>query len=226
MDELIHCVEEHERWTKQTSAPVLSYESLEPKSIPATEIKRQIKLVQVGLAFSSPAGSTDERTSLQILSSMLSAGQSSVLRRKLILEGEFTDRLRTLVTYYKEAGMFLTSFAIKPNDTSKALGALTETVRDLKKNAGEFKENFERAKSHAVGSFSASIDRRMMWRTLVGAWETLRRGHCSWDEWTSSLESLSFQQFKHNVIEIVRPERTALVLAGNIKKGITKTVRW
>lgn len=225
MDELIDCVEEHEGWTKQTGAPVLSYESLEPKSIPATEIKRQIKLVQVGLAFSSPTGSTDERTSLQILSSMLSAGQSSVLRRKLILEGEFTDRLRTLVTDYKEAGIFLTSFAIKPDDTSKVLGALTETVRDLKKNAGEFKENFERAKSHAVGSFSGSVDRRMMWRTLVGAWETLRRGHCSWDEWTSSLESLSFQQFKDNVIEIVRPERTALVLAGNIKKGITKTVR-
>jgi predicted Zn-dependent peptidase len=226
MNMLIECVEKQKHWTKKTGAPTLSYEHFAPKSISATEIKRQIKLVQVGLAFSSPTSSAEDRASLQVLTSMLSAGQSSKLRRKLILEGEFTDRLRTSFTSFREAGMFLTSFALQPRKVSRALATITDTVHSLKMNSEEFKEDFERAKSHAVGSFSANIDRHMMWRALTGAWETLRRGHCSWDEWTASLESLSLQEFKDRLMEIVQPERTALVLAGNIKEGITKTLKW
>jgi predicted Zn-dependent peptidase len=226
MDNLIDCVQEQEHWTREAGAPAMSYQSFEPKSIPAIEIKRQIKLVQIGLAFSGATSSVEARASLQIFSSMLSAGQSSMLRRRLILESELTDRLRTLTVSYKEAGMFLTSFASEPSKTPEALGALSETIHDLKKNTEEFKEDFERARNHAVGSFSSGIDRRMMWRALFGVWETLRRGHCSWDEWISSLESLGFQTFKDHVKEIVRPERTALVLAGNIKEGVTKTGEW
>jgi predicted Zn-dependent peptidase len=226
MNMLVDCVKKQQDWTKRTGAPALSYKRFVPKSISATEIKRQIKLVQVGLAFSSPASSTEDRASLQVLTSMLSAGQSSMLRRKLILEGEFTDRLRTSVASYREAGMFLTSFALQPGKVSRALTTITDTVQNLKKNSEGFKEDFERAKSHAVGSFLANVDRYMMWRALAGAWETLRRGHCSWDEWASSLESLSFEEFKDRLIEIVQPERTALILAGNIKEGITETVKW
>jgi hypothetical protein len=59
----------------------------------------------------------------------------------------------------------------------------------------------------------------MMFRTLQGAWETLRRGHCSWDELTMQLETLNFNEFKKNVAEISRPERTAIITAGDVREG-------
>jgi len=77
-----------------------------------------------------------------------------------------------------------------------------------------------------MGSFSVGIDRGMMWRTLLGVGETLRRGHFSWDELISSLESLNFEQFQDNVAEITRQERIALVLAGDIKKTDTQAIEW
>jgi len=206
-----------------THAPALSYERFTPRSVPTTEIKRQIKLAQVGLAFSSPTDSAWERASFQIFSSMLSEGRSSVLRRKLILEGKYTDKLRTTISSYKEAGIFLTSFAIEPSKTPEVLNTLTNAIGDLK-STEQLKEDFERAKSHAVGSFTTTIDMRMMLRTLAGAWETLRRGHCSWDDWISSLEKLTFDQFTKNLQEIIQPKRIALVLAGNIKEKTARAI--
>jgi len=226
MDTLISCIERQNDWTKHGAPPTISYETFKPKRPSAIELSRKIKLAQIGLALSSPTHTIQQRASLQILSSMLSAGQSSILRRKLILEAEFTDRLRTVASSFREAGMFFTSFAVQPSNVPKVLAILTKTVRDLRDNSARFKENFENARSHAVGLFSTTIDRRMMWRATQGSWETLRRGHCSWDELISSLDSLNFEQFKDNVAEITEPERIALVLAGNIKKGTTETVHW
>jgi predicted Zn-dependent peptidase len=226
MDTLISCIERQDDWTKQGAAPTLSYETFKPKRPSAIELSRKIKLAQIGLALSSPTHTIQQRASLQILSSMLSAGQSSILRRKLILEDEFTDRLRTVASSFREAGMFFTSFAVQPSKVSKVLKILTKTVRDLRENSAKFKENFENARSHAVGLFSTTIDTRMMWRATQGSWETLRRGHCSWDELISSLESLDFDEFKDNVAEITQPERMALVLAGNVKRGAATAVHW
>jgi len=226
MDSLINCAEQQKDWIKHGAAPTISYRTFKPERPSAMELHRQIKLVQIGLAFSSPTQSIEERASLQILGSMLSSGQSSILRRRLILEGEFTDRLRSSVSGHREAGMLFTTFAVQPSKVPEVLAILTKTVHDVRENTTRFKEDFENARSHAVGSFSAGIDTGMMWRTLQGVWETLRRGHCSWDELISSLESLNFEQFQDNVAEITRSERIALVLAGDIKKGITKTVQW
>jgi len=226
MDKLINCIEQQEDWTKHGAAPTISYRTFKPERPSAVELHCQTKLVQIGLAFSSPTQSIEERASLQILSSMLSSGQSSILRRRLILEGEFTDRLRTSATSYREAGMLFTTFAVQPIKVPDVLAILIKTVRDLRENTARFKEDFENARSHAVGSFSTGIDMGMMWRALQGVGETLRRGHCSWDEVISSLESLSFEQFKENVTEITQPERIALVLAGDIKKGATRNVQW
>jgi hypothetical protein len=64
----------------------------------------------------------------------------------------------------------------------------------------------------------------MMWRILQGTWETLRRGHCSWNELILLLETLDFEKFRENVAEISRPERTALILAGDVKEGATRTI--
>jgi predicted Zn-dependent peptidase len=223
LDRLIDCIEKQEHWAMATGAPAPSYERFNPRSVPSTEIKRQTKLAQVGLAFSSPTDSAWERASFQIFSSMLSEGRSSVLRRKLILEGKYTDNLRTAISSYNEAGIFLTSFAIEPSKTPEALNTLTNAIGDLK-STEQFEEDFERARNHAVGSFTTSIDRRMMWRALSGAWETLRRGHCSWDEWISSLEKLTFDQFTKNLQEIIQPKRIALVLAGNVKEKTAKGI--
>jgi predicted Zn-dependent peptidase len=226
MDSLINSVEKQENWTKHEAAPTVSYQTFRPKAPSTIELQRKTKLVQIGLALSSPTDSIDERAALQILSSMLSAGQSSLLRRQLILEGKFTNSLRTSVTTYREAGILFTTFAIKPSTVPKVIAILTKSVRDIRENTAKFKEDFENAQSHAAGSFSAGIDRRMIWRSLEGAWETLRRGRCSWDEMTSSLETLNFKQFRDNVTEITRPERIALILAGNIKKRASKTPQW
>jgi len=226
MDALINCIEQHGDWTKHGAAPNPSYETFKPKKPSATELSRKIKLAQIGLALSSPTDTIQQRASLQILSSMLSAGQSSILRRKLILEAELTDRLRTISPGFREAGMLLTSFAVQPSNVLEVLTILTKTICDLRENTAKFKENFENARSHAVGSLSTTIDTRMMWRVTLGAWETLRRGQCQWDEIISSLESLSFDEFKDTVAEITQPERIALVLAGNIKKGTSKTAQW
>jgi len=226
MDTLINCIEQQEDWAKHGAASTVSYRTFKPEGPSVMELHRQIKLVQIGLAFSSSTQSVEERASLDILGSMLSSGQSSILRRRLILEGEFTDRLRASASSYREAGMLFTTFAIQPSKVPEVLAILTKTVCDLRENTDRFKEDFENARSHAVGSFSAGIDGGMMFRALQGAWETLRRGHCSWDELISSLESLNFEQFKGSVTEITRPERIALVLLGNVKKGATKKVQW
>jgi predicted Zn-dependent peptidase len=122
--------------------------------------------------------------------------------------------------------MFFTSFAVQPSKVPRVLTILKKTVRDLRDNNAGLKENFENARSHAVGLFSTTIDTRMMWRATRGAWETLRRGHCSWDELISSLESLNFDEFKDNVAEITQPERMTLVLAGNVKRGTATAARW
>lgn len=226
MEALINCIEQHGDWTKHGATPTPSYQTFKPKKPSTTEVSRRIKLAQIGLALSSPTDTVQQRASLQILSSMLSAGQSSILRRKLILEAEFTDRLRTVAPGFREAGMLLASFAVQPSKVPEVLTILTKIVRDLRENTVKFKENFEIARSHAVGSLSTTIDTRMMWRVTLGAWETLRRGQCQWDELIQSLESLSFDEFKDNVAEITQPERIALVLAGNIKKGSSKAAQW
>jgi predicted Zn-dependent peptidase len=226
MDKVIDCVEQRKEWIKHGVASVPTYQTFMPKGPTAMGFQRQTKLVQVGLAFSSLTNSAEERASLQILSSMLSTGRSSILRRKLIMVGEFTDRFRTSVSAYREAGIFLTTFAIWPNKVSKVMQILTETTRDVRKNIVKLKKDFERARGHAVGLFSTSIDMRMMWRTLAGAWETLRRGRCSWDEMIKSLETLKFEQFKDYVTEITKPERIALVISGDIKQGLTEKLQW
>jgi secreted Zn-dependent insulinase-like peptidase len=89
-----------------------------------------------------------------------------------------------------------------------------------------FKKDFERARSHATGLFSTSIDMRMMWRTLAGAWELLRRERCSWDETIASIETLKFEQFENYLAEIVQPERIALIISGKIKQGVAKELQW
>ena len=226
MDELIDCVEQRKEWIKRGVSSVSTYKAFVPKGPAIMEFQRQTKLVQVGLAFSSPTDSAEERASLQVLSSMLSTGRSSILRRKLVMEGEFTDRFRTSVSAYREAGIFLTTFAIRPQKVTKVLQILTETTRDVRKHIAEFKKDFERARSHAVSLFSTSIDMRMMWRTLAGAWETLRRGRCSWDEMIASIETLKFEQFEDYVTEIMQPERIALVISGDIKQEVTKELQW
>lgn len=225
IDRLISTVEQQKDWTRQGTTTI-SYKTFKPKGPATIVLHRENKLVQIGLALSSPTHSDQERASLQILGSMFSSGRSSILHRKLILEGEFTDRLRTVASSFRESGMLLASFAVQPSQVRKVVAILSETVRDLRENTARFKEDFENARSHAVGSFSTAIDMRMMWRAIQGAWETLRRDHCSWDELISSLDSLNFEQFKDNVAEITEPERISLVLAGNIKKGTTETVRW
>jgi predicted Zn-dependent peptidase len=147
---------------------------------------------------------------------MLSAGQSSLLRRKLILEREITDRLHTSISSYHEGGMFLTSFAIQPSVIKETRALLAQSLCDLRENPNKSRQDFERAQSHAIGSLSVGIDRRMMRRALDGAWETLRRGKCSWDELISSLESLKFEQFTEIMTEITREGRMTLVLAGDV----------
>jgi len=226
MDDLINRVEQRKEWTKRGVNSTLTYKAFMPKGPTALEIQRQTKLVQVGLAFSSPTDSKEERASLQVFSSMLSSGRSSILRRKLVMTGEFTDRFRTSVSAYHEAGAFLTTFAIQPEKVSKVLQILTETTNDFRKHIAKLKKDFEIARSHAVGSFSTNIDMRMMWRTLAGAWEILRRGRYSWDEMIASIETLKFEQFEDFVTEITKPERIALVISGNIKQGVTKELQW
>jgi predicted Zn-dependent peptidase len=226
MDELTDCVEQRKEWIKHGVSSAPTYEAFSSQGPTAMEFQRQTKLVQVGLAFSSPTDSEEERASLQVLSSMLSSGRSSILRRKLVMEGEFTDRFRTSVSAYREAGAFLTTFAIRPERASKVLQILTETTRDVREHTARFMKEFERARSHAVGLFSTSIDMRMMWRTLAGAWEMLRRGSCSWDEIITSIETLKFEQFEDYVTEITQPERIALVISGNIKQGVSKELQW
>jgi hypothetical protein len=66
----------------------------------------------------------------------------------------------------------------------------------------------------------------MMYRTLQGAWETIRRGHCSWDELITQFETLKFNEFKENVAEICRPESTAIILAGEVREGSTKKLQF
>jgi predicted Zn-dependent peptidase len=224
MNKLIDCVSRQDYWMRHLKSPAISYKTFHPQESSATELRRQIKLLQVGLALSSPSASAEERTSLQILGSMLSSGQSSILRRRLILQAELTDRLRTLTPSYKEAGMLFTTFATQPNKASKILKILTETLRELGEDTGKFKEHFENARSHAIGQLTTGIDSTMMWRILQGTWETLRRGHCSWNELILLLETLDFEKFRENVAEISRPERTALILAGDVKEGATRNI--
>jgi predicted Zn-dependent peptidase len=219
MDRLIKSVGQQESWTKHGTVPSVSYQTFKPRKPGTTKLYRDTKLAQIGLALSSPTQSADDRASLQILGSMLSAGRSSMLRRKLILEGEFTNSLRTSTWNYREAGIFFTTFAVTPNMVPKVLTILTKTMRDMRENIAGFKADFENARCHAAGSFSASIDGRMMWRALFGAWETLRRGHCSWDSLISRLESLSFAEFRDYVTEVTQTDRIALILAGNIKRA-------
>jgi predicted Zn-dependent peptidase len=222
INELIDRVNSHDYWTRSAKGPAFFYKKFKPQGPSATEVRRPIKLLQVALASSGPTGSAEERASLQVLGSMLSSGQSSILRRRLVLEAELTDKLRTLTPCYKEAGMLFTTFATRPDKTSKVLNILTETLSELRENTEKFKEHFENARNHAIGQLTTNIDTTMMYRTLQGAWETLRRGHCSWDELTTQLETLNFNEFKKNVKEISRPERTALILAGDVREGTTR----
>ena len=226
MDKLIDCVKSHDYWTRSVKGPAASYKKFQPHGPSATELRRPIKLLQVGLALSGPTRSAEERASLQILGSMLSSGQSSILRRRLILEAELTDKLRTLTPCYKEAGMLFTTFATRPNKASKVLKILTETLSELREDTDTFKEHFENARNHAIGQLTTNIDNTMMYRTLQGAWETLRRGHCSWDELSVQLETLEFNEFKKNVAEISSPERTALILAGDVREGSTRKLQF
>jgi predicted Zn-dependent peptidase len=226
MDQLIDCVEHRKEWVKHAVGSASTYKAFVPKGPATMEFQRKTKLVQVGLVFSSPTNSAEERASLQVLSSMLSSGRSSILRRKLVMESEFTDRFRTSVSAYHEAGIFLTSFAVRPTEVVKVLQILSKTTRDVRKNAAMFKKDFERARSHAAGLFPTSIDMRMMWRTLNGAWEILRRGRCSWDEIIASIETLKFEQFKNYLAEITQPERIALIISGKIKQGVAKELQW
>jgi len=226
MDKLIDCVKGDDYWTRNAKGPATSYKEFKPQGPSTTELCRPTKLLQVGLALSGPTGSAEERASLQILGSMLSSGQSSILRRRLVLEAQLTDKLRTLTPCYKEAGMLFTTFATRPDGASKVLKILTETLGELRENADMPKEHFENARNHAIGQLTASIDSSMMWRTLQAAWETLRRGHCSWDELIAQLETLDFKEFKKNVKEISRPERTALIMAGDVKEGSTRKLRF
>ena len=226
MDALIDRVNVHDEWTRHVKRQIISHKPFSPEGPSATEIHRQIKLAQVSLAMSGPTDSADERASLQILGSMLSSGQSSVLRQRLILEAELTDKLRSIVSRYREAGMLFTTFAIQPNRVPKVLAILTKTIHEMRENTFRFKEDFENARNHAIGLLSTGIDSTMMWRILQGTWETLRRGRCSWDQLISSLERLDFEEFEDNVANITRPERIALILAGDVKEGATKTVQW
>ena len=226
MDNLIGCVNGHEYWTRNVKGPTVSYEKFKPPGPSATELHRPTKLLQVGLALSGPTGSAEERASFQILGSMLSSGQSSILRRRLVLEAQLTDKLRTITPCYKEASMLFTTFATQPNKASKILKILTETLSELRKEPDNFKERFENARNHAIGQLTTNIDTAMMYRTLQGAWETIRRGHCSWDELIEQLETLKFHEFKENVTEICRPERTALIMAGDVKEGSTRKLQF
>ena len=226
MDDLIDCVKSHDHWMRRVKGPAVSHKTFHPHGSSTTELRRPIKLLQVGLALSSPTGSAEERASLQILGSMLSSGQSSILRRRLILQAEFTDRLRTLTQSYKEAGMLFTTFATRPNNASKVLEILAETLSELREDTYKFKEHFENARNHAIGQLTTNIDSTMMWRILQGTWETLRRGHCSWDELTSQLETLNFNEFEENVAEISKPERTALILVGDVREDSTRKLQF
>jgi predicted Zn-dependent peptidase len=226
MDKLIDCVKSHDYWTRSAKGPAASYEKFKPPGPSATELRRPTKLLQVGLALSGSTGSAEERASFQILGSMFSSGQSSILRRRLVLEAELTDKLRTLTPCYKEAGMLFTTFATRPDKASKVLKILTETLSEMREDTDTFKEHFENARNHAIGQLTTNIDSTMMYRTLQGAWETIRRGHCLWDELIEQLETLKFNEFKKNVTEICKPERTALILAGDVKEGSTKKLQF
>jgi predicted Zn-dependent peptidase len=226
MDNLIDCAKSHDYWTRKMKSPPVSYKRFQPQGSSVTELRRPTKLLQVALALSGPTGSAEERASIQILGSMLSSGQSSILRRRLVLEAQLTDKLRTLTPCYKEAGMLFTTFATRSNKASKVLKILTETLSELREDKKKFKEHFENARNHAIGQLTTNIDSTMMSRTLQGAWETLRRGHCSWDELTSQLETLNFKEFKESVAEISRPERTALILAGDVRGDHTRKLQF
>ena len=219
MDKLIDCLRSHDYWMRSMKSPIASYKKFKPQGPSSIELRRKIKLLQVGLALSGPTASSEERASLQILGSMLSSGQSSILRRRLILEAQLTDKLHTLTPCYREAGMLFTTFATRPDKASKVLRILTETLSELREDTDKFKEQFENARNHAIGQLTSNIDSMMMFRTLQGAWETLRRGHCSWDELTMQLETLNFDEFKKNVAETSRPERTAIIMAGDVREG-------
>jgi predicted Zn-dependent peptidase len=226
MDKLIDCVNGHDHWTRSMKGPTVSYEKFKPQGPSATELRRPTKLLQIALALSGPTRSAEERAAIQILGSMLSSGQSSILRRRLVLEAQLTDKLRTLTPCYKEAGMLFTTFATRPDKASKVIKILTETLGELREDTDKFKEPFENARNHAIGQLTTNIDGTMMYRTLQGAWETIRRGHCSWDELISQLETLEFNEFKKNVAEICRPERTALILAGDVKEGSIRRLQF
>jgi predicted Zn-dependent peptidase len=226
MDNLIECVKSHDYWMGPGKGPAVSYEKFQPQGPSATELRRPTKLLQVGLALSGPTDSAEERASLQIIGSMLSSGQSSILRRRLVLETKLTDKLRTLTPCYKEAGMLFTTFVTRPNKASKVLKILTETVNELREHTDKFKEHFEDARNHAIGQLTTNIDSTMMYRTLQGAWETLRRGRCSWDKLIIQLETLDFSEFKDNVAEMCRPERAAVIMAGDVREGLMKKLQF
>jgi predicted Zn-dependent peptidase len=226
VNQLIDCIEEQENWTEHGTTHPASYKAFRPQGPVVVELRRGIKLVQVGLALSSPTDSVEERASLQILASLFSAGRSSILRQRLVLEDKFTDMIRTIAPAFREAGMLFVTFATKPSNVPRVLKILTKSVVSLRQDSTKFREDFENAKNHAMGSFSTGIDMRMMRRALQGSLEMLRRGHCSWDELTSSLESHSLGEFQGNVAEITQPDRVSLILAGDIKKGTAKTAQW
>ncbi|MGA3191407.1 MAG: pitrilysin family protein [Candidatus Bathyarchaeia archaeon] len=226
LENVIDCVKNHDYWTRSVKGPAISYKKFQPQGPSATELRRPIKLLQVGLALSGQTGSAEERASLQILGSMLSSGQSSILRRRLVLEAQLTDKLRTVTSCYKEAGMLFTTFATRPDKASRVLNILIETLSELREDTDTFKEHFENARNHAIGLLATNIDNTMMYRTLQGAWETLRRGHCGWDELSAQLETLEFSEFKKNVAEMSRPERTALILAGDVREGSARKLQF
>jgi predicted Zn-dependent peptidase len=224
MKEIVDCVRNNDTWTRQVRGPTVSRKAFHPPGPSVTELRRPVKLLQVGLALSCPTRSAEERASIQILGSMLSAGRSSILRRRLVLETELTDKLRTLTPSYEEAGMLLTSFATRPNKAVKVVDIIAETLNELREDTDKFKELFENARNHAIGLLTTSLDTTMMYRVLQGSWETLRRGHCSWDELIHQLCTLSFDQFKENVLKISSPERTALIMAGAVREGVARTL--
>ncbi len=218
INELVACVQKHEYWTKRSKGIIAPREIFHPPGTSTTKLPRPVKILQIGLALSCPTQSAEERASAQILGSMLSAARSSILRQRLIVEAQLTDKLRTVTSNYNEAGMLLTTFATRPDKAKRVISILASTLKELNENTDRFKGSFEIARNHAMGTLTTGIDATMMWRVLQGSWETLRRGHCSWKELISQLEALDFNEFKQCVSEMSKPERATLILAGAMKK--------
>ena len=98
----------------------------------------------LGMAFKIPEALHEDTHALQVLSSLLSAGKSSVLHRKLVDHG-FATNVQTLAFPTRDPGLFTIYVSLAPGvEHSEVEKLLLDTIAELKQSVDA--KNVERAK--------------------------------------------------------------------------------